>query len=213
MIGHQRVPRHLDRVQRSSVRQPEQEVRPGAPNGGIGVHPPGDGRARGVEVDPPLRRSVGGGEVEGPAEAFDPLLGQETGEELDDELLEPGSGHHSVQGIRSQAAISHRVLGIPAMDRHLDGETPAPPGHPSVAGRRSKRTRPKMSRPSGGRATPVATREPGSDPVEVSECGLDAGEESEDGSQAECWASSRLTTGNENPEISALSQTNGDLDR
>jgi hypothetical protein len=31
MIGHQRGPRRLDRVQRSSVRQPEQEVRPGAP--------------------------------------------------------------------------------------------------------------------------------------------------------------------------------------
>src|ERR1022692_1532767 len=61
------VSRHLDGVQGSAVRQPEQEVRPGAPNRGIGLGLLGEGRALGAEVDPPRRRPVGGVQVESAA--------------------------------------------------------------------------------------------------------------------------------------------------
>jgi hypothetical protein len=44
------VLRHLDRVQGAAVGQPEQEVRPVAPNSDIGRGLLGDGRALGVEV-------------------------------------------------------------------------------------------------------------------------------------------------------------------
>lgn len=82
------------------------------------------------------RSPVGGVQVESSPEPLDALLGQETGEELDDELLDPGRGHVSIQGIGSGATVSHGVLGIPAMDCHLDRETPAPPVHSSVTGGR-----------------------------------------------------------------------------
>ncbi len=134
------VPKYFDGVQGSSVRQPEQEVRPGGANSGIGLGPLGDNRGLGVEVDPPLRRPVSGVELEGAAEALDPLLSRETGKELDDELLDPCGGHLSVHGPLSAASVSNHggVLGIPAMDRHLDRETPAPPAHSSVTGGRER---------------------------------------------------------------------------
>lgn len=152
------VPRHLDGVQGSAVRQPEQEVRPGATNGGIGLGLLGDGRAWGVEVDPPLRWPVGGVEAKGAAEALealDALLGQETREELDNELLDPGRGHLSVQGMGSAATVSYGVLGIPAVDRHLDRETPAPPGHPSLARGRERPGESAWVGGSQGRESPV----------------------------------------------------------
>ena len=82
-----------------------------------------------------------------PAEPLDALLGQETGEELDDELLDPGRGHVSIQGIGSGATVSHGVLGIPAMDCHLDRETPAPSGRKDVGAKAARARHRSLRRP------------------------------------------------------------------
>jgi hypothetical protein len=37
VIRNPPVPRHFDRVQRTAIGQPEKQVRPGTPNGGIGL--------------------------------------------------------------------------------------------------------------------------------------------------------------------------------
>ncbi|HEY1831701.1 MAG TPA: hypothetical protein VGG38_15820 [Acidimicrobiales bacterium] len=57
-----------------------------------------------------------------------------TGEELDEELLDLGLAHVPIQGIWSFVITSQGVLGIPAVDCHLDCQTPAPPGHSSITG-------------------------------------------------------------------------------
>ena len=72
-------------------------------------------------------------------QVLDPVLGQQAREELDDELLDTRRRHLPIDGLRSRTATgSRRMLDIPAVDGHLDGQAPAPPAHPAITSRRKR---------------------------------------------------------------------------
>lgn len=94
---------------------------------------PGHGLACRVKIDQPFGGPVGGMEMERAAEFPGGLLSQQPGQELDHELLDTRGSDLPVKGMWWWPAIGRGcVLGIPAMDRDLDGKTPVPPGRTPV---------------------------------------------------------------------------------
>ena len=74
-------------------------------------------------------------EVECAAEVANTVLGEEAGQEFDDELFDPGRSNVSVNGRRWGPAIaSNGVLDVEAVDGRLDSESATPPSDSVVAG-------------------------------------------------------------------------------
>jgi hypothetical protein len=102
-----------------AVGQPQQQVRPGGPDGGIGLPVARDSGCPGfvVEVDPPLSGAVGGVKVQRAGQAPDTRLGEQAGQELGQELLDARGSDIPVEWRRQRRrAQGSGALGVPAVD-------------------------------------------------------------------------------------------------